>query len=170
MFANPRFLYISVFMLCTAALIVALISQHAFGMRPCAWCVFQRLMLVVVGLSSLVAAFFSSPKRSPLLSRIFSIIATITAIGGIVAAWYQYTVASNSFSCDLSFADTVMTQSGLESGMPFLFGIYATCMDARVDLFGIEYALWGMVTFVLTIALIVWAYIKQTKQKALRNS
>ncbi|MGA0585155.1 MAG: disulfide bond formation protein B, partial [Castellaniella sp.] len=35
-------------LLCLAAVGVALISQHAFGMKPCAWCVLQRLILLAI--------------------------------------------------------------------------------------------------------------------------
>ena len=42
-----------------------------------------------------------------------------------------------------------------------MFGIYATCMDARVELLGIEYALWGMATFIVAIALLLWAILQR---------
>ena len=158
---SSRTLYLLVAALCFGALTAALISQHMFGMRPCAWCVFQRLLLVVMGGFSLVAAWLSRTNVSQFGSRLLGVFGVATAVGGIVAAWYQFTVASNSFSCDLSFADNVMTSSGLESGLPFLFGIYATCMDARVELLGIEYALWGMATFIVAIVLLLWAILQR---------
>ena len=30
------------------AVAIALVSQHVFDMRPCAWCVFQRLIFLVI--------------------------------------------------------------------------------------------------------------------------
>lgn len=42
-----------------------------------------------------------------------------------------------------------MVASGLDAGLPWLFGIYATCADARVNLLGMEYALWSLGLFVL---------------------
>ena len=39
---------------CFGAVGVALISQHAFDMPPCAWCVMQRLIYLVIGVVALV--------------------------------------------------------------------------------------------------------------------
>lgn len=53
------------------------------------------------------------------------------------------------FSCDQTFADRFMTGTGLESAAPALFGIYATCMDAAVEVLGVEYAIWSLMLFAL---------------------
>jgi hypothetical protein len=65
-------------------------------------------------------------------------------LAGVTAAIYQAQVASQSFSCAQSLADQWMTKTGLESALPWLFGIYASCMDARITLLGIEYAYWSL--------------------------
>jgi disulfide bond formation protein DsbB len=39
--------------------------------------------------------------------------------------------------------------------MPALFGIYASCMDARIKLFGLEYAYWSLLLFALLSVLVV---------------
>ena len=54
-----------------------------------------------------------------------------------------------------------MTQSGLESQFPSLFGIYATCMDARVELLGVEYALWGMGLFAVCVVALLYVLFKK---------
>jgi disulfide bond formation protein DsbB len=79
------------------------------------------------------------------------------AITGVTAAWYQEKVAANTFSCAQTLADQIMTKSGLDSAAPWLFGIYASCMDARIKLLGIEYAWWSLAMFTLIgmIALVV---------------
>ena len=128
------------------AVVFALISQHFFAMQPCAWCVFQRLLLLVI---AAVTGLASLGNRAGRAIRIGGFIAGLTSLGGIVSAGYQYTVASKMFSCDRTFADRFMVDSGLDAAVPWLFGIYATCMDARVDLFGIEYALWALGLFVV---------------------
>jgi disulfide bond formation protein DsbB len=68
---------------------------------------------------------------------------------GLIAAWYQEKVAANLFSCAQTLADQIMTKSGLDSVAPWLFGIYASCMDARVKLLGVEYAWWSLAMFTL---------------------
>lgn len=147
---TQRILILIVF-LSVAALAVALMSQHFAGMRPCAWCVFQRVIVIMIGLSALLGLV--AGRICQLAARASSAVVTVLGLGGIVAAWYQYSVAAVQFSCDQTFADRFMTASGLDAAVPWLFGIYATCMDARVDLLGIEYALWALALFIIMAAL-----------------
>lgn len=136
----------SIAILCLAAVGFALFSQHVLDMQPCAWCVLQRLIFLVIAAVCLLANLF----RSPFMLRLFSFLSFSLAISGILSAWYQYSVASESFSCDMTFADVFMSRwTHLDATVPWLFGIYATCMDAKVALFGIEYSLWGMGLFVV---------------------
>jgi len=83
------------------------------------------------------------------LTRIAAALAALLSVGGVAAAWYQYSVAANMLSCDQTFADRFMTGIGLEGAIPWLFGIFATCMDAKVPVLGIEYALWSLALFVI---------------------
>ncbi|WP_312432706.1 disulfide bond formation protein B [Achromobacter sp.] len=124
---------------------IALVSQHVFDMPPCAWCVMQRLIYLVIGVVTLIGGFGGGRA----LTRICGFLAALLSLSGIVAAWYQYSVAANMLSCDQTFADRFMTGIGLESAVPSLFGIYATCMDAKVPVLGIEYALWSLALFVI---------------------
>lgn len=150
-----------VFLLSAAALGIALISQHVAGMRPCAWCVFQRVILVVVSLVALAGLLLNGVSN--LASRLSSGIVAALGLGGIIAAWYQYSVAAVQFSCDQTFADRFMTSSGLDASVPWLFGIYATCMDARIDLLGVEYALWALALFVVLTLLGVMGLLFKTR-------
>lgn len=128
------------------ALAIALFSQHQLGMRPCAWCVFQRLILVVLVPVAWLAAI--TVRRHAAISRLAGLGVVLLGSGGVLSAWYQYTVAAQQFSCAQTFADRFMSSSGLDGALPWLFGIYATCMDARVNLLGLEYALWALGLFV----------------------
>ncbi|PAX93014.1 disulfide bond formation protein B, partial [Bordetella pertussis] len=51
-------------------------------------------------------------------------------------AGHQYSVAAKMLSCDQTFADRFMSATGLDGALPWLFGIYATCMDATVAVLG----------------------------------
>ncbi|MBD9428599.1 disulfide bond formation protein B [Achromobacter sp. ACM03] len=130
---------------CFGAVGLALVSQHVFDMPPCAWCVMQRLIYQVIGVIALVGGFGGGRA----LTRLCGALTALLSLGGIAAAWYQYSVAANMLSCDQTFADRFMTGIGLESAVPWLFGIYATCMDAKVPVLGIEYALWSLALFVI---------------------
>lgn len=142
----------TVSLLCLAAVGVALISQYAFNMRPCAWCVLQRLILLAI---AAVCGLAGTGWDSPRVQKAGAALGAALGICGIAAAWYQYSVASNAFSCAQTFADRFIGGSGLDAALPWLFGIYASCADARVSLLGIEYALWGLMLFVICAALCV---------------
>ncbi|MGB3435148.1 disulfide bond formation protein B [Achromobacter sp.] len=130
---------------CFGAVGLALVSQHVFDMPPCAWCVMQRLIYLVIGAIALVGGFGGGRA----LTRLCGALTALLSLSGIAAAWYQYSVAANMLSCDQTFADRFMTGIGLESAVPWLFGIFATCMDAKVPVLGIEYALWSLALFVV---------------------
>jgi len=140
-------------LLCVAAVIVALVSQHVFGLRPCAWCVLQRLIYLAIAVVCWLGVLLA---RFSALRQLANAIAAALGIGGMMAAWYQYSVAAKMFSCDQTFADRFMVHSGLDAHMPWLFGIFASCMDARVHVLGVEYSIWSLVLFgVLTLMSLV---------------
>lgn len=144
--------------ICLASVAFALFSQHVLGMLPCAWCVLQRLIFILIALICLLVNF----SGSLLYQKVLTFLAATLSIGGVVAAWHQTTVASVSFSCDMTFADVFMSrQTGLDAAIPWLFGIYATCMDAAVELFGVEYSIWALILFAaLSIVLIASLFRK----------
>ena len=135
----------------------ALVSQHLYEMLPCAWCVFQRLIYVAI---AVVSALGSIGHPGKLRVRAGLLLVLALCIGGIVSARYQINVASNMFSCAQTFADQFMTQSGLDSGVPWLFGIMASCMDAKVNVLGVEYAVWSLTLFWILLAVTVFGLWK----------
>lgn len=146
-------------LLCLAAVAIALVSQHVFDMQPCAWCVLQRLIFIAIAIVcglGLLAGRIAAGLR-----RIAALVAVLLSVAGVATAWHQYTVAAKLFSCDMTFADRFMVTSGLDGALPWLFGIYASCMDARVDLLGIEYALWGLGLFVVLGVMGLFALLRR---------
>ncbi len=148
-------------MLSIGSVTFALISQYVFDMQPCAWCVFQRLLYLIIGVGALLLTL--RPRNRVFLSLgAAGIVAT--AIAGVISAVYQEKVAANTFSCAQTFADQLMTKSGLDAAVPWLFGIYASCMEARVKLMGIEYAWWSMLMFSLLSVLGLITLLKLRRQ------
>ncbi|OZI50403.1 disulfide bond formation protein B [Bordetella genomosp. 4] len=141
--------------LCFGALGVALVSQHVYDMPPCAWCVLQRLIYLTIGVIALIGA------NVRVLARLCAGLAALLSVGGIAAAWYQYDVAAHMFSCDQTLADQFMSASGLDGAVPWLFGIYASCMDAMVEVLGVEYALWSLSLFVLLLLASLWGMLRR---------
>ncbi len=137
------------------ALLFALFSQHVLGMAPCAWCVLQRMIVLAIAIVAGLGWWLHG--RRPGAAQLAAAVSGALALGGVVAAWYQHTVAANSFSCDLSFADAVVTTSRLDVLLPQVFGIYATCADSAVDLLGVRYEIWTLILFVVLALLAVVA-------------
>ena len=156
--AHEKNAFAIISILSIGGVLAALVSQHVFGMAPCAWCVFQRVIYLAIGLVCGLAAWHR-PNHS-LSIRLYASMTTALAAAGIASAIYQKNVAAKMFSCDQTLADRWMTQSGLESALPWLFGIYANCMDAVVYLMGIEYAVWSAMLFAVIALLGAYLVIR----------
>lgn len=154
--STSRSLLLFIALLCLGAVTLALISQHLFDMQPCAWCVLQRLIYLVIAAVCLAGAW-----GGRVLRRVSALVAAGLAVTGVMAAYFQYTVASHMFSCDQTFADRLIAQSGLDAALPQVFGIYASCMDAVVAVFGVDYALWSLGLFAVLAVLAATALFKR---------
>lgn len=137
------------------AVAVALVSQYVFFMQPCAWCVLQRLVYLVIGVLALVG-LVARP-----LARPAALLAALLSVCGIVAAWYQYSVAAHLETCAQTFADRFISGLGLDASVPRLFGIYAMCKDAMVKVLGVEYVVWSMALFALILLIALAVFFKR---------
>jgi disulfide bond formation protein DsbB len=129
---------------------VALISQHAFDMQPCPWCIIQRLAYLLVGLCailSLTATQSSVWARAPLL------LGGLAAVAGLAAALYQHFVAAATSSCAFTAADKFLMATGLDELLPAVFKATAACDEANAPLLGLPYSLWSAGLAVILIAL-----------------
>lgn len=144
MIANRQRTLLSIAVLCLLAVAFALVAQHAFDTQPCAWCVLQRLIYLVIAIVCLIGA-----AGGAMLSRLMAALALVLGLCGVAAAWYQHTVASKLLSCDLTFADRLISHSRLDALIPYVFGIYASCMDAVTLIAGVEFSVWSLILFVL---------------------
>ena len=66
--------------ICLGSVAFAVFSQHVLGMMPCAWCVFQRLIFILIALVCLLVNFSSSL----LYQKILATLAAILSVGGMV--------------------------------------------------------------------------------------
>jgi disulfide bond formation protein DsbB len=129
--------------LSVTAVAAALVSQHVFDMPPCPWCVLQRAIYLAIAAVCLIGAALAVP----LARRTAGALTLLLAISGAASALYQHLVAARSASCNLTFADKVMSFLGLDSVLPWLFQVYASCADAAVSMLGVPYAYWSLALF-----------------------
>jgi len=133
---------------CVAALVLALIAQYVGHMEPCPWCVLQRVIYVVIAIVCVAAALVRAwVVRLPLAG-----LALLLSVSGVAAALYQHNVAAASFSCNLTFADKVVSGLGLDSALPSVFSATASCAEASVSVLGVPFAYWSLAMFVLLAA------------------
>ena len=133
------------------AVIAALVSQHAFGMQPCPWCVLQRLIFAAIGAFALLGLVW----RGAAGSRVAATFALLLAIAGVATAFWHHFVAAKSASCNLTLADRIVGATQLDRLLPDVFEARVSCADAAVDLFGIPYAMWAAFVFVVCAVVVV---------------
>jgi disulfide bond formation protein DsbB len=138
---------------CIAAVGVALVSQHVYGMEPCPWCVLQRLVFLAIGAFALLGVIW----RGPAGSRAVGTLGLLLAALGLAAALWQHFVAAQSASCNLTLADRIVNATGLNALLPAVFEARASCADAAVSLLGVPYALWAGALFALFGTLMIVA-------------
>src|SRR5690606_1574994 len=106
--ASTRLLH-GVALLCVGGVGVALVSQRVFDMPPCAWCVLQRLLFLAIAAVCWLGVLLG--RASGVAPRIAGMLATVLAAAGVLAGWYQYSVAAQMFSCERSEEHTSELQS-----------------------------------------------------------
>jgi disulfide bond formation protein DsbB len=134
--------------LCVAAVGIALVSQHVFDMQPCPWCILQRIIYLAIAALCLIGAAVSAV----MVRQGIGVLTLLLSLSGGASALYQELVASRSASCNLTFADKVISALGLDSAFPPLLQVTANCADAAVSLLGVSYAYWSLALFIVMAA------------------
>ncbi len=128
---------------CVAGVVAALLAQYRLDMRPCPWCIVQRLIYVVIAVVCIVGAL---ERR---LQRPAALLTVLLAGLGIASAIWQHFVAAKQFSCDLTAADRIITALRLEAIAPWLFQVTASCAEAAVSLAGVPFEYWSLALYAL---------------------
>jgi len=143
---SPGSIFTAVAVLAAGAVALALVLQHAFGMEPCAWCTFQRVIFLAVAAAALLAAALRPVRAAFALA---GALVVLLAAGGVWAALHQQFVASKADSCAYTFADRFLLRTGLDEKFPALFEATASCADANAPLLGLPFAAWSAALFAL---------------------
>jgi disulfide bond formation protein DsbB len=140
----------------SVAVAVAFVAQHWGGMEPCAWCVLQRCAMIVLALLALVLAGVGPWMGR--WGRVGMAAGVVMVAGlGLVAAWYQHSVAAHTLSCTWSWADRMLMASRLPEVWPDMFEARASCAQAASSLFGgLPWVAWSGGGFAVTLG---WACV-----------
>ncbi|GAA4408276.1 disulfide bond formation protein B [Quisquiliibacterium transsilvanicum] len=142
---------------CAAALALGQVAQHAFDMQPCAWCVLQRLIFLLAGISCALGAWVLRSRAGRLVA---ALTADLLVSAGLAAALYQHFVASRTDSCALTLADRLVMALSLPELAPSMFLATASCAEANLPLLGIPFALWSAAAFLLLAAALGLALVR----------
>jgi disulfide bond formation protein DsbB len=143
------------------AICFALFTQYALGMRPCPWCSLQRLICVALFIAAAPGAI-SAQRMTQIIS---SSLVGMLALAGMAAALWQHFVAASAASCDLTFADQIISSLGIDAALPLVFAVRASCAEAAARLLDIPYELCAFVLFLLLGALAVYALHRQLRTR-----
>ena len=130
---------------CFAGEGLALVAQHVFDMQPCPWCILQRVIYLVIAALCIAGAMVTAP----LVRKAFAAGALLFALLGAASAVYQNVIAAKLYSCNLTLADKIIGALGLESLVPWLFQVTASCADAAVTVLGVPFEFWSLALFAL---------------------
>jgi disulfide bond formation protein DsbB len=134
----------AIVVVCLASVAAALVSQHVFDMQPCPWCVLQRAIFVAIALVGAVAMLWRSRAGRIVTGGMIILL----GLAGAASAAWQHFVAAKSTSCNLTLADKIVSRYlKLDSLLPAVFEVRATCADAAIDLFGIPFEFWSLALF-----------------------
>jgi len=141
-----------------AAVAAALVAQYQFNVKPCPWCVMQRgIFLLIAAVSTLGWVL----QRVGVVRVLALLLTAALGVAGLFAAGYQHEVASKLASCDMTFADRVLTMFKLEDRIPSIFMVTANCSEASAyTLLGLPYEIWSGALFTL-IALLCLLTLKR---------
>jgi len=134
---------------CLVAVALALVAQHAFDMRPCPWCILQRVIYLVIAVVCVIGALLTAPIGRKAAAGI----ALVFALLGAASAIYQHVVAAKSSSCNLTLADKIINSLGLESLFPAMFQVTGSCAEAAVSVLGVPFEYWSLALFVVLAGL-----------------
>jgi protein dithiol:quinone oxidoreductase len=159
---------LTVGVLSAAAVVIALISQHSFGMQPCPWCVVQRMLYIVMAIVAFVAAAW--PIRSAGFVQRRALFATaVLAVPGAASALWQQIFAAKSSSCARTVADHIIAISHLDVWLPEIFQARASCADSA-SMLGVPYAVWSLAAFLILAVLALRGHLEQRQRVVIPDS
>ncbi len=123
------------------SLSVSLVSEHAFYIQPCAWCIMQRFIFLIIAFVT-ISGFFR---------KTFDFLISFILLGlsflGIVSALKQYVAKEYSISCDMTLVEQIIGFLKLDLLLPKFFRISALCSDEVATFLGIDYSIWNFFIF-----------------------
>jgi disulfide bond formation protein DsbB len=141
---SSKFWLVATALACFALLGGAVYFQYAYYMYPCPWCVIQRYVFAVIGLTCLIAAFLPTT-----MVRRFATLGSLFAIVGISAAsWLVWVQAHPEVSCGIDPVETSLNKFPTAKLLPFLFKANGMCTTEYDPIMGLHMPQWSLLAFI----------------------
>jgi protein dithiol:quinone oxidoreductase len=138
-----------VFMVCIGLLGYGLVVQHWGGIKPCPWCIVQRLVYMAIASVALMAALH---RPGPAGTGVYSLFGGIAAAGGVAAAAYQVYIERDpqrALGCTGSSVENFLDQIKVGKAIPPLLQYEGACTPQPWSFLGLSIPEWSLVCFVL---------------------
>lgn len=139
---------------------IALFMEQAMGLDPCPLCILQRVMVIVTGLVTLIAALHHPGVRG---IRIYAIGAILAAVLGAALAirqlWLQSLPKDQVPACGPGL-DYLLEVLPLTEVLNMILTGDGSCAEIAWTLFGISIPGWTLVGFIGLIAINVFQIVK----------
>jgi disulfide bond formation protein DsbB len=150
-FMNPtaRTCFFLGFLACTAMLVIATYFQFVEGLEPCPLCISQRMMVLVVGLTMLVAAV-QNPAATGI--RIYSLTTLFFSLFGTAIAgrhvWLQSLPPEEVPECGPGLA-YIFEHFPLSRTVELLLNGTGECAEVQWTFLGLNMPGWTLIGFLL---------------------
>ena len=150
------FIAVSCFGLLGAGLTIGVL----LNLQPCPFCIFQRVLYLVIGFSALAAALFS---RSLLATRVAVGLGVGAAIGGLITASYQtYMQLFPASVMECGFSEPTAIERFVDvlgTSWEFMFLATGLCSSVDWTFLGLSMANWSIPAFTAFGAMLLWALL-----------
>ncbi len=158
---SPRILFLALFLGCCGLMAVGFYMQYQMGLEPCALCMTQRVFIVAVGLTGLLA-FAVNPGL--IGRRVFAALGGCFAIaGGSFSSrqlYLQNLPEDQVPACGPSFS-YLMDNFPLMEAVSVMLRGDGNCAEVAWTFLGVSIPGWTLVAFVGLLAINVWLFIRK---------
>lgn len=158
---SSRLTFLIIFLGCAGLMLVGLYMQYAMDLHPCPLCITQRVFIIAVGVSALLA-FIVNPRR--LGTRIFAFLGFLFAvIGGSFSSrqlWLQSLPEDEVPACGPTL-DYMLNNFPLTEALSVLLRGDGNCAEVAWSFLGISIPGWTLVAFIGLALFNIWQMFRK---------
>lgn len=154
---SRRIVNFAAFLACAGMMGFALFAEHVLQLEPCPLCVFQRIAVILMGISFLLLAAHN-PDRG-WAQRIYLALLSLAALGGMIVAgrhvWLQNLPPDQVPSCGPGLG-YMLENFPLGDALKKVFSGSGECAEVAWSLFGLSMPAWVLLCVAGMITVGLW--------------